>query len=58
MSKVKVAWKIHEGHMPEEVQHGKANDMIGYQEIECHMVFNVKMDFTHKTQPICCPDDI
>jgi hypothetical protein len=24
--------------------------MIGYQEIGCHMVFNVKMDFTQKAK--------
>jgi hypothetical protein len=46
MSKVKVAWKVHEGHTPEEVQLGKAEDMIGYQEIGCHMVFDIKMDFS------------
>jgi hypothetical protein len=51
MLKVKVVWKIHEGPTPEEVWHGsKASDMIGYQEIGCHMVFNVHMDFTCKAR--------
>jgi hypothetical protein len=36
MSKVKVARKIHEGHTPEAVWHGKASEMIGYQEMGCH----------------------
>jgi hypothetical protein len=48
MLKVKVDWKIHKGHTPEEVRHGNADDMIVYQEIGCHMVFDVKMDFTRK----------
>jgi hypothetical protein len=48
MLKVKDAWKIHEGNTLEEVLHGKADDMIGFQEIGCHMVFDVKMDFTRK----------
>jgi hypothetical protein len=41
---------IHEGHTPEEVWHGKASDMIGHLEIGCHMVLNVKMDFTCEAQ--------
>ena len=48
MSKVKVAWTVHEGHTPQEVQDGRTSDFVGYQEIGCHMVFNIKMDFTHK----------
>ena len=47
MSKVKVAW-VHDGHTPHEVQNGKAADFIGFQEIGCHMVFDIKMDFTCK----------
>jgi hypothetical protein len=27
---------------------GKAKDMIGFQEIGCHIVFDIKMDFTRK----------
>jgi hypothetical protein len=50
MSKVKVAWKVHEGHTPEEVRIGKAKYMIGYQKIGCHMVFDIKMDFSRKAR--------
>ena len=53
MSKVKVAWKVHEGHeghTPEEVRKGLADQLIGFQEIGCHIVFDVKMDFTRKAR--------
>ena len=50
MTKVKVAWKHHEGHTPDDVRAGKATDLIGFQEIGCHMVFDVKMDFTRKAR--------
>jgi hypothetical protein len=33
MSKVKVAWKAHDGYTPDEVRHGKAPDLIGFKEI-------------------------
>ena len=49
-SKVKVTWKVHEGHTPEQVRQGKVPDLVGYQEISCHMVFDIKMDFTHKAR--------
>jgi hypothetical protein len=49
MAKVKIAWKTHEGGpIPEQVQRGMAPDLIGFQEIGCHIVFDVKMDFTHR----------
>lgn len=50
MSKVRVAFEPHEGHTPEQVRHGEAIDLIGYQEIRCHIVFDVKMDFTRKAR--------
>jgi hypothetical protein len=50
MQKVKVAWKVHEGHTPDEVRRGQADTLIGYQEIGCHLVFDVKMDFTRKAR--------
>jgi hypothetical protein len=28
--------------------HGRGGDMIGYQEIGCHMVFDINVDFTRK----------
>jgi hypothetical protein len=48
MTKVKVAWKSMDGITPEEVRTGKEPSMIGFQEIQCHVIFDVKMDFTRK----------
>jgi Reverse transcriptase (RNA-dependent DNA polymerase) len=51
MAKVKAAWKAHEGgQTPEQVWRGMAPDLIGFQEIGCHIVFDVKMDFTCKAR--------
>ena len=50
MSKVKVAWKLHDGHTPEQVRNGEAPELTGFQEIGCHLVFDVKMDFTRKAR--------
>jgi hypothetical protein len=38
MSKVKIAWNAHDDIAPKNVQSGKSNDMIGFQEIGCHIV--------------------
>jgi hypothetical protein len=48
MAKVKIAWKTHDGLMPQQAREGKVPDLIGFQEIGCHIVFNIKMDFTRK----------
>ena len=48
MLKVKVAWEARDGITPDDVRNGKVIDLIGFQEIGCHVVFNVKMDFTCK----------
>ena len=48
MVKVKVAWAVKEGYTPEQARRGKVPDLVGYQEITCHIVFDVKMDFTRK----------
>jgi hypothetical protein len=45
-----VAWKARNDITPDAVREGKAKDMIGYQEITCHMVFDVKPDFTRKAR--------
>ena len=50
MGKVKVAWKPKEHVTPEQVRAGKVADMIGFQEIKCHVIFDVKMDFTRKAR--------
>jgi hypothetical protein len=48
MAKVEIAWKTHDGYTPQQAQEGKVPDLVGFQEIRCHIVFNVKMDFTRK----------
>ena len=50
MGKVKVAWKPREDITPEQARAGKVADMIGFQEIKCHVIFDVKMDFTRKAR--------
>jgi hypothetical protein len=50
MSKVKVAWNIKDGVTLDDVRSGKVKDMIGFQEIGCHIVFDIKMDFTRKAR--------
>jgi hypothetical protein len=50
MSKVKVAWNARDDITPNDVQSGKVKDMIGFQEIGCHIVFDIKMDFTRKAR--------
>ncbi|KAI2489216.1 Reverse transcriptase (RNA-dependent DNA polymerase) [Fragilaria crotonensis] len=50
MTKVKVAWRVNDNFTPEQVRAGKATDMIGFQEIKCHVIFDVKMDFTRKAR--------
>jgi Reverse transcriptase (RNA-dependent DNA polymerase) len=50
MSRVKIAWRVHEEHTPEQVRSGKVSEFIGFQEITCHIIFDVKMDFTRKAR--------
>jgi hypothetical protein len=50
MAKVKVAWEACDDLTPEEVRAGKVRDMIGFQEIGCHIIFDIKMDFTRKAR--------
>ena len=50
MAKVKVASKSMEGTTPEQVRAGKEPSMIGFQEIRCHFIFDIKMDFTRKAR--------
>jgi hypothetical protein len=46
--KVKVAWKADDNATVQEVRAG--NHLIGYTEIRCHMIFDVKMDFLRKAR--------
>ena len=50
MSKAKVSWKVLDGISPEEARKGKVDELIGFQEIRNHLVFDVKMDFTRKAR--------
>jgi hypothetical protein len=51
MERVGVAFDFIEEWTPEQVRQGAAKgDFVGYQEIECHMVFDVKMDLTRKAR--------
>jgi ribosomal protein L31E len=48
MSRVKVAWKTLDTSTPQEARDGKVPELTGFQEIGCHIVFDIKMDFTRK----------
>ena len=50
MSKVKVAWKADEHFTPEHIRSQETNKFIGFQEIGCHLIFDVKIDFTRKAR--------
>jgi hypothetical protein len=46
--KTKVAWKTRGDIMTEDCWSGK--ELIGYTEIECHLIFDLKMDFRRKAR--------
>ncbi len=48
MSKAKVAYILIDGVTPENVRAYKVDQLWGFQEIKCHIIFNAKMDFTRK----------
>ena len=50
MSKAKVAYIPIEGATPEEVRANKVDQLRGFQEIKCRIIFDVKMDFTRKAR--------
>jgi hypothetical protein len=50
MRKVKVAFEKEKHWTPEQAQRGEAKGLIGYQEIKCHIVFDMKMDFSRKAR--------
>ena len=50
MAKAKVAWKRHDAHTPQQVRDGLAPELTGFQEIGCHIVFDVKMNLTRKAR--------
>ena len=52
MRKAKVAYAggVIEDFTPEQIRNGEVNEMKSFQEIKCHLVFDVKMDFTRKAR--------
>ena len=47
MLKVKIVYAENET-TPEQVRSGEAPGFVGFQEITCHLIFDVKMDFSRK----------
>ena len=50
MKKAKVAYNEVDDCTPDDVWHGKVPELTGFQEISCHLIFDVKMDFTRKAR--------
>ena len=50
MSKAQVAYEEVDGVTPEEVRANKVPELRSFQEISCHIIFDVKMDFTRKAR--------
>jgi hypothetical protein len=51
MKKVMIAFDYDESVTPEQIQEGLSKgDYVGFQEIKCHMIFDVKMDLTRKAR--------
>ena len=48
MKEANITYEPREEFTPEEVQKWKLYDMHGYQYITCHVIFHLKMYFTHK----------
>ena len=50
MSKKFVAFILYDKNVPDEVGTGEAEVLMGYQNITCCIICDVKMDFPWKTQ--------
>ena len=50
MGKAEVAYEVVEGCTPEQVRDNKVPELRSFQEIKCHIIFDVKMDFTRKAR--------
>ena len=48
MSKVEIAWKVDDGNTSSEARAATATAFVGLEDIVCHLIFNVNMDFTRK----------
>ena len=49
MKKVMIAFEFDDGLTPDQVRQNKAT-YVAFQEIKCHMIFDVKMDLTRKAR--------
>ena len=50
MNKEEISYEEVEGCTTGEVRRGEVDELKGFQEITCHIVFDVKMDFTRKAR--------
>ena len=50
MGKAKVSYIPMDGVKPDDIQANKVDQLRGFQEIKCHIIFDIKMDFTRKAQ--------
>jgi hypothetical protein len=50
MGKAKVAYTPVAGCTPEQVRANQVDKLRGHQEIKCHIIFDIKMDFTRKAR--------
>ena len=50
MSKVKISWKVDDGHTPNEARAALATTFVGFQEVGCYLIFDVNMEFTRKAR--------
>ena len=50
MNKASVAYEEVENATPEQIRRNEIEHMRGFQEITCHVIFDVKMDFTRKAR--------
>ena len=48
MQHMKIAWIAKDGFTPEQVWKGQVPELRSFQEIGCHCIFDIKMDFTCK----------
>ena len=50
MGKAEISYDEVEGCTPEEVRQGEIDEIEVFQDITCHIIFDVKMDFTRKAR--------
>ena len=48
MSKVKITRKVNDGHTLSEARAAMATAFVEFQDIGCHLIFDMKMEFTQK----------